>query len=105
MFLTYAQRFKIVPQQYSLTMPSPRGAFPNPITKMYIVKRSHHADGSRMGDIVPLTNLRAPADLIPLFHLKADKRLTKASLLEYNEEFSLNKFFDLELFFSLELPG
>jgi hypothetical protein len=58
-----------------------------------------------MGDIIPLTNLRAPANLIPLLRQKADKRLTKENLLEFSEEFFLNKFFDPELFFSLDLPG
>jgi hypothetical protein len=69
---------------------------------MYVLKRSHRSDGSRMGDIIPLTNLRAPADIIPRFHRKVDARLTKGSSLEYSQDFFLNKFFDPELFYALE---
>ena len=55
-----------------------------------------------MGDIIPVANLRAPADVIARFQKKADIRLTKESCLEYSQEFILNKFFTPELFFSLE---
>jgi hypothetical protein len=102
MFLAYVQRFDIVPQYASLATTNARGIYPDPVTKMYIVKRSLRADGSRMGDVIPVTNLRASADLIPLFRNQADKRLTKENNLECNQEFLLNKFFDPNLFYSIE---
>ena len=102
MFLAYVQRFETVPQNLNLTTPSPRGAYPDPVTRMYFLKRSLRADGSRMGDVIPVANLRAPADIIARFQKKADTRLTKESCLEYSQEFILNKFFTPELFFSLE---
>ena len=102
MFLAYVQRFDIVPQNLNVTLPSPRGAYPDPVTGMYVLKRSHRSDGSRMGDVIPLTNLRAPADIIPRFHQKADVRLTKGCSVEYSHDFLLNKFFDPELFYALE---
>jgi hypothetical protein len=69
---------------------------------MYALKRSLRADGTRMGNVIPVTNLRAPADIIPRFQEKADTRLTKENTLEYSQEFLLNKFFAPELFFSLD---
>jgi hypothetical protein len=102
MFLAYVQRLKIIPQNLNTTLPSPRGAYPDPVTGMYVLKHSHCSDRSQMGDVIPLTNLRAPADVIPRFHQKADTRLTKGSSLEYSQDFFLNKFFDPELFYVLK---
>ena len=103
MFLAYVQRFDIVPQNRSLTAGSPRGPYPDPVTKMYILRRSVRADGSRLGDVIPLTNLRASADLTHRFHNKADTRLTKENSLEYGQEFLLNAFFEKNLYYSLGL--
>jgi hypothetical protein len=103
-FLAYVQRFEIVPQYRNLTMPSPRGPYPDPVTNMYVMKCSIRAGGSRMGDIIPLTNLRAAADLIPHWNEKADKHLTKETSVEYSRHFYLNKFFDKDMFYALDNP-
>jgi hypothetical protein len=70
---------------------------------MQVLRRSVPADGGRMGDVIPLSNLRAPADLIPRFRDAADARLTKENSLEYSREFLLNKYFDFDQFFTLKL--
>jgi len=75
--------------------------FPEPASHLYVLKRAVRSDGSHMGDIIPLTNLRAPADIMPHFHQRADPRLTKQSSLEYSQEFILNKYFDKNLYFCL----
>ena len=54
-----------------------------------------------MGDIIPLTHIRAAVDLVPRFMETADPCLTKESSLEYTSEFLLNHFFDRQLYYSL----
>jgi hypothetical protein len=102
MFLAYVHRFEIVPQNRDRSGPPQRGAYPEYASQLYVLKRSLRADGSRLGDVIPLENLSAPADLIPRFHGKADVRLTKQSSLEFSTEFLLNKFFEKDLYFAME---
>jgi hypothetical protein len=89
-FLAYVQRFDFVPQ-----------ANPDPASSLYLLRRSTRTDGSRLGDIVPLTQLRARVDLTPHFGAKADTRITKENCMEYSSQFWLNKYFEKELFFAL----
>jgi hypothetical protein len=96
-FLTYVQRFDIVPQPGSITDQHDR------VTQMFVLKRSLRSDRSRLGDIVPLSQLRAPVDVVPRFSGPADNRLSKVNTLEYSSEFLLNKYFDKDTFYSLEL--
>jgi hypothetical protein len=102
MFLVYVHRFEVVPQNRDRSVPPQRGAYPEYVSQMYVLKRSLRADGSRLGDVIPLENLSAPADLIPRFHGKADVRLTKQSSLEFSPEFLLNKFFEKDLYYAME---
>jgi hypothetical protein len=99
-FLAYVQRFDIVPQLNPSFSARP-GPYPDPTTSMYLLKRSTRADESRLGDIVPLRQLRGPIELTPSFGKKADVRLTKENSLEYSTEFWLAKYFDKETFFAL----
>lgn len=70
---------------------------------MFVLKRSVRAGGAPLGDIIPLSQLRALADLIPRFGAKADPRLTKQTSLAYSTEFWLNKYFDKQTYFALTL--
>ncbi|KAH9010154.1 hypothetical protein EDB85DRAFT_1880639 [Lactarius pseudohatsudake] len=101
LFLSYVQRFDIVPQPNPVA-PAQRGVYPHPSTGMYLLKRARRNDGAIMGDIVPLAQLRALVNLVPRFGEEADKRLTKETALEYSSEFWLNKYFDKELFYALK---
>ncbi|KAJ7023961.1 hypothetical protein C8F04DRAFT_1303601 [Mycena alexandri] len=98
-FLAYVQRFDIVSQ------PNPgggaNGPFPEPSTGMFLLKRARRADGSAMGDIVPLHRVRAPIELTPRFGKVANKKLTSQTSLDYCDEFWLDKWFTKELFWSL----
>lgn len=94
-FLTYAQRFDIVPQ------PGPSGR--DPSTQMYVLKRALRSSADRMGDIIPLTNIRAFANLVPRFGATADPRLTMFNTLEHSREFLLNRFFDKNIYYPLSL--
>ena len=69
LFLTYAQRFDIIPQPNPTSHASSteRGLYPDPSTGMYVVKRSQRSDGTNLGDIVPLGQVKTLLDLIPRF--------------------------------------
>jgi hypothetical protein len=54
-----------------------------------------------MGDIIPLSHIRAAVDLVPRFMEEADPRLTKETSFEYSSEFLLNHFFDRQIYYSL----
>jgi hypothetical protein len=66
-----------------------------------MLKRALRGDGSRIGDIVPLSRLRIPVELIPRFGKNADLRLTRYNSLEYSSEFYLNKYSDKEILYSV----
>ncbi|KAH9018300.1 hypothetical protein EDB84DRAFT_1589970 [Lactarius hengduanensis] len=90
LFLSYVQRFDIVPQPnpVALAPSNQRGVYPHPSTGMYLLKRARRNGGAIMGDVVPLAQLRALVNL--------------ETALEYSSEFWLNKYFDKELFYALK---
>jgi hypothetical protein len=99
LFLCYAQRFDIIPQQ---NQGSPtQGPHVEPTSGMYILKRAKRHDGTILGDVVPLAHVRALVSLIPRFGKEAEKRLTKESSLEHSLEFQLNKYINKEFFYAL----
>lgn len=104
LFLTYAQRFDIVPQPNHTVQASStqRGLFPDPSTGMYVLKRSERSDGTILGDVVPLGQIRTLLSLVPRFGAEANKQLTKETSLEFSREFWLNRYFDKELFYALK---
>ncbi|KAH9015572.1 hypothetical protein EDB85DRAFT_2076337 [Lactarius pseudohatsudake] len=104
LFLSYVQRFDIVPQPNPVAPASSnqKGSYPHPITGMYLLKRARRIDGAIMGDVVPLAQLRTLVDLVPRLGAEADKRLTTETALEYSLEFWLNRYFDKELFYALK---
>ena len=104
LFLTYAQRFDIVPQLNPTVqaLSHLRGLYPDPSTGMYVLKRAQRTDVTIMGDVVPLGQVRTLLDLVPRFGADANKQLTKETSLELSREFWLNKYFEKELFYSLK---
>jgi hypothetical protein len=97
-FLIYAERFDIIPQptHYGSTI---RGRCPDPVTSMYIMKCSSRSSGARLGDVVPLSQARIPAPLVPRYGDRANPKLTAQNSLEFSTEFHLNHFFDKELYY------
>jgi hypothetical protein len=69
---------------------------------MHLLKRARRSDGSIMGDIVPLGQLRKLVDLVPRFGKQANRQLAKETVLEYSSEFWLNKYFEKELFYAFK---
>jgi hypothetical protein len=99
-FVAYVQRFDIVPQFNPVTETTTQ--CPESGTSLYVLRRARRTDGSLLGDIIPLYQLRCLVSLIPRFGEKADPRLSKTSSLFYSNEFWLNKYFNKELFYSLQ---
>ena len=99
-FLAYVRRYDVVNQQESEDS-SRRGPFPEPTTGLYLLKKATRANGERIGDIVPLDQIRGLVDLAPRFGVKANSRLTSGTSIAYSTEFWLNKYFDKELFYAL----
>lgn len=103
-FLTYIQRFDIIPQvnpEFSASRTA-RGAYPERGTSMYVLKRATRADRTSIGGIIPLRQIRGLVNLVPRFGDKAERRLTKENCLAYSGEFWLNKYFDKEIFYALD---
>ncbi|KAG2122736.1 hypothetical protein DEU56DRAFT_745840 [Suillus clintonianus] len=87
-FLTYVQRFDLLSDR-------------DPITQLHLLKRAKRSNGNRMGDVIPVSQLRAPVNLIPRFGAAADKRLTAYNSMEHAAEFWLNEFWEKSKFFAL----
>jgi hypothetical protein len=98
-FLTYVQRFDIVPQ--STPTSATRVPRPEQSSSLYILKRAKRADGSTIGDVVPLCQLRGLVNLVPRFHEAAHRGLTDRNSSSYCTEFFLNKYFYKEIFWAL----
>ncbi|KAI6003153.1 hypothetical protein EDD15DRAFT_2385610 [Pisolithus albus] len=93
-FLSYVQRFDIVPQA---------GALRDPSTQVHILKRAMRSNGQRLGDVIAVSRIRAYANLIPRFGQCADARLTSFNSFEHCREFLLNKYFDKNSYYPLSL--
>jgi len=102
-FLVYAQRFDVVPQidPSQSGSNSRKGIFPEPSTGMYVLKRAKRTNGTVIGDVIPLDQLRALVDIVPCFGKQANRFLTKENSVSYCSEFRLNKYFDKEIFWAL----
>ena len=100
-FLAYVEWFDLIPQPVSLAPTSPRAAGRNPVTQMYLLKRASRAGLQHFGDVVPLTQLRDPVQLIPSFGKSADPWLTMQNSLHYSTEFWLNSYANKEIFWAL----
>ncbi|KAI6138406.1 hypothetical protein BKA82DRAFT_4366524 [Pisolithus tinctorius] len=85
-FLVYVQRFDIAAED---------------ATHLRILRRAKRANGQRLGDVIPLSQVRAFAHLIPRFGQTADNRLTAYNSFEHSSEFYLNKYFDKNTYFAL----
>ena len=90
------QRFDIVPQPSGM---GSTGPWPDPITNMFVLRRATRSNlDVRLGDIVPITQAKIPVHLMPCLRQKADPRLSRYNIIEWNREFFLNKFFNKDIF-------
>lgn len=72
----------------------------DPATEMIILKRAKYTDGTPVGNIVPLRQLRSFISLIPQLGDVADARFTKATSMHYSQSFLLNKYFDKDFYYA-----
>ena len=93
-FLTYVQRFDIVPQA---------DGYRDPSTQMHVLRRAICSGGQRLGDVIPVSQLRAYANLVPRFGPRADPRLTSFNSSEHSREFFLNKYFDKNGYYAMSI--
>lgn len=93
-FLTYVQRFDIVPQA---------GSYCDPSTQLHILKRALRSGGQCLGDVIPVSQIKVYANLIPRFGQCADSRFTAFNSFEHCREFYLNKYFDKNSYYPLSL--
>jgi hypothetical protein len=105
-FLTYVQRFDIIPQINSKLsgLTTAKGPYPDPVSTMYQLKHAKGGNCTLLGDVVPLDQVRTLVVLTPWFGDQADTRLRKTNNLTYCSEFWLDKYFDKEIFYALTLP-
>lgn len=102
-FLTYVQRFDVVPQvNPSFSGSRVQGPYPEALSSLYLVKRAKRTNNESFGDILPLHQVRKLVELIPRFGEKADWRLSRFNSLQTNSEFWLNKFFTKEVYLALD---
>ncbi|KAI5982220.1 hypothetical protein EDD15DRAFT_2391380 [Pisolithus albus] len=90
----YVQRFDIVAQQGNTNNC-------NTGTGMYLVRWAVRSNGSRIGDVLPITLIRSPAHLIPHFGKEAHSRLTSQTSYELSSNFWLNKYWSKEFYYAL----
>ncbi|KAG2137455.1 uncharacterized protein EDB93DRAFT_1091268, partial [Suillus bovinus] len=86
-FLTYVQQFDIGDRE--------------PAMKLHLLKRAKRSNGTRIGDIIPVTQLRVPVNIVPRFGSNADNHLTLYNSIKYSSEFWLNRYWDKNMFFPL----
>ncbi|KAG0692318.1 hypothetical protein DFH29DRAFT_1008888 [Suillus ampliporus] len=93
-FLTYVHHFDIIPQ-------GTNGC--DPATQMHLLKRVKRSCGTWMGDVVSVSQLQAPVNIVAHFGAAANDCLTAYNSLEHASEFWLNQFWDKSTYFPLSL--
>ncbi|KAG1897426.1 uncharacterized protein F5891DRAFT_1129905 [Suillus fuscotomentosus] len=87
-FLTYVQHFNNSTER-------------EPATHLHLLKRVKRSNGTRIDDVIPVTQLRAPVNVVPQFGASADPHLTQYNGMEHASEFWLNKYWDKNTFYPL----
>ncbi len=77
------------------------GAIQEPGSKMYLLERHLRGDSLRMGDTIPLKDVRQAIDPAPCFGRVADCALTADNCLEVGKKFWLNHFATKDCYHSL----
>lgn len=90
--MAYIQPFKPVPG-CTMSLPNRRRQYTTEkLTKMFRIERKLRPDGSRMGAIVPLTDIWSMVTLIPVFGKKCPEEWTCDNAVELAKQFRVNNF-------------
>lgn len=74
---------------------------PEPGIDMFLLQSHRRSDRSRMGDIIPLTDVREIVELVPCYGPKMDRKLDCNNSLDIWDSFYLNNFADKETFHAI----
>jgi hypothetical protein len=67
-------------------------------TKMFVVRRELHSDGSRWGEIFPLSSFARLIQLIPKFRGPIPAGVDQHNSLEIGKSFYINNFFTKDIY-------
>ncbi|KAG2131043.1 hypothetical protein DEU56DRAFT_872231 [Suillus clintonianus] len=95
-FLSYVQQFDIVKPPTNNTLSTEKTRKSVDPTKLHLLKRANRLNGTRIGDIIPVTQFRVPVNIVPRFGSKADNRLTPYNSIEHS-------YWDKNMFFPLSM--
>ncbi|KAG2046045.1 hypothetical protein BDR06DRAFT_977766 [Suillus hirtellus] len=73
----------------------------HPTAGMHVLKHAKHRDGTPVGNIVPLKQMRTFISIIPELGAAVDMQLTKETSAHYSSSFFLNKYFNKQLYYAL----
>src|SRR5688572_13607101 len=79
--IIYGQHFRVV-QPSELAFPSMSGPVPELASGCYRMQPAKHLDNMVIAGLIPLTQVRALADLVPIFGEKADNRYHMLNVIE-----------------------
>lgn len=108
-FYAYCERFDVVPQETPPQKYAHLPLFsawdnhtPDYFTGCYVLKRARRNNGEPFGDIIPLAQFRAFADLAAHIRGKANRHLSSSTSFHFNDEFLFNKYRNDEIYHTLE---
>lgn len=82
----------------STSTKGPKGHIPDLNINMYRVTRHLRDDGSRMGDIIELTDIWRPIQLVPRFGPVCPPEWNCDNAVELAKEFYVNQFWDKQIY-------
>ncbi|KAL4065534.1 hypothetical protein V8B97DRAFT_2025692 [Scleroderma yunnanense] len=95
--LIYVNFFNFSNMYYTI-VDNVRVVSPAPKIEMFLVHRCFRSNGTPLGDIIPLDNVRHPIQLVPKFGVDAPRNMTCDNTLDVGREFYINSFADKETF-------
>jgi hypothetical protein len=99
--LSYVEWFNIVPQLGVSAQGNSRTIRPEPSSCMFVLKWSIRSNGNCLGDVIPVTHIWSPVQLVLRFGHEADPCLIMETSPEYSTKFWLNKYKTKEMFGAL----
>lgn len=73
----------------------------DPASGMHGLKRASRRDGSRIGDVIPVSQIRSPTHIILCFGKVANSCLNSDMSYELSTNFWLNKYWTKQFFYLL----